>query len=283
MTPSSSLSPGSLLNQLRQTTPLVHNITNHVAMTPTANTLLAIGASPLMAHAQQEIQEISAISAALSINIGTLSPSWIEAMQLAAMCAHRDGKPWVLDPVGIGASSLRQYACRALLEYRPSVIRANASEVLALAGEMNQGRGVDSGDDGEDALERASRAAVALARAQNCVVAMTGRVDVVTDGQRQITVQGGHALMGRVTAMGCALSSVVAAFLAASLAASHAGHDDTLHATAAALACYAEAGETAGQSAQGPGSFVSRFMDALYTLDADSPPLASRLELTDVT
>ncbi|MBR9798369.1 MAG: hydroxyethylthiazole kinase [Gammaproteobacteria bacterium] len=275
MTPSSSLSPGSLLNQLRQTTPLVHNITNHVAMTPTANTLLAIGASPLMAHAQQEIQEISAISAALSINIGTLSPSWIEAMQLAAMCAHRDGKPWVLDPVGIGASSLRQYACRALLEYRPSVIRANASEVLALAGEMNQGRGVDSGDDGEDALERASRAAVALARAQNCVVAMTGRVDVVTDGQRQITVQGGHALMGRVTAMGCALSSVVAAFLA--------GHDDTLHATAAALACYAEAGETAGQSAQGPGSFVPRFMDALYTLDADSTPLASRLELTDVT
>ncbi|WP_284892054.1 hydroxyethylthiazole kinase [Cobetia amphilecti] len=279
MTPSSSLSPGSLLNQLRQTTPLVHNITNHVAMTPTANTLLAIGASPLMAHAQQEIQEISAISAALSINIGTLSPSWIEAMQLAAMCAHRDGKPWVLDPVGIGASSLRQYACRALLEYRPSVIRANASEVLALAGEMNQGRGVDSGDDGADALQRASRAAVALARTQNCVVAMTGRVDVVTDGQRQIMVQGGHALMGRVTAMGCALSSVVAAFLAASLA----GHDDTLHATAAALACYAEAGETAGQSAQGPGSFVPRFMDALYTLDADSTPLASRLELTDVT
>ncbi|MCO7230968.1 MULTISPECIES: hydroxyethylthiazole kinase [unclassified Cobetia] len=283
MTPSSSLSPGSLLNQLRQTTPLVHNITNHVAMTPTANTLLAIGASPLMAHAQQEIQEISAISAALSINIGTLSPSWIEAMQLAAMCAHRDGKPWVLDPVGIGASSLRQYACRALLEYRPSVIRANASEVLALVGEMNQGRGVDSGDDGEDAQERASRAAVALARAQNCVVAMTGRVDVVTDGQRQLTVQGGHALMGRVTAMGCALSSVVAAFLAASLATSLDGHDDALQATAAALACYAEAGETAGQSAQGPGSFVPRFMDALYTLDADSTLLASRLELTDVT
>ena len=279
MTPSSSLSPGSLLNQLRQTTPLVHNITNHVAMTPTANTLLAIGASPLMAHAQQEIQEISAISAALSINIGTLSPSWIEAMQLAAMCAHRDGKPWVLDPVGIGASSLRQYACRSLLEYRPSVIRANASEVLALVGEMNQGRGVDSGDDGEDAQERAYRAAVALARAQNCVVAMTGRVDIVTDGKRQITVQGGHALMGRVTAMGCALSSVVAAFLAASLA----GHDEPLQATAAALACYAEAGETAGQSAQGPGSFVPRFMDALYTLDADSTPLASRLELTDVT
>ncbi|AZV32611.1 hydroxyethylthiazole kinase [Cobetia sp. ICG0124] len=279
---SPSHSPGNALRRLRQTTPLVHNITNHVAMTPTANTLLAIGASPLMAHAQQEIQEISAISAALSINIGTLSPSWIEAMQLAAMCAHRDGKPWVLDPVGIGASSLRQYACRALLEYRPSVIRANASEVLALAGEMNQGRGVDSGDDGEDALERASRAAVALARTQNCVVAMTGHVDVVTDGQRQITIQGGHALMGRVTAMGCALSSVVAAFLAASRA-SLDGHDDTLQATAAALACYAEAGETAGQSVEGPGSFVPRFLDALYTLDADSTLLASRLELTDVT
>lgn len=275
MMTSPSHSPGNALRRLRQTTPLVHNITNHVAMTPTANTLLAIGASPLMAHAQQEIQEISAISAALSINIGTLSPSWIEAMQLAAMCAHRDGKPWVLDPVGIGASSLRQYACRALLEYRPSVIRANASEVLALAGEMNQGRGVDSGDDGEDALERASRAAVALARTQNCVVAMTGHVDVVTDGQRQIRIQGGHALMGRVTAMGCALSSVVAAFLA--------GSDDTLQATAAALACYAEAGEMAGQSAEGPGSFVPRFLDALYTLDADSTLLASRLELTDVT
>lgn len=275
MIPSISHAPGNSLRRLRKATPLVHNITNHVAMTPTANTLLAIGASPLMAHAQQEIQEISAISAALSVNIGTLSPSWIEAMQLAAMHARRDGKPWVLDPVGIGASSLRQYACRALLEYRPDVIRANASEVLALTGEINQGRGVDSGDDGEDALERASRAAITLSRTQGCVVAMTGHIDVVTDGKRMVRIRGGHALMGRVTAMGCALSSVVAAFLA--------GSDAPLQATAAALACYAEAGEMAGQSARGPGSFVPCFMDALYTLDADSPTLASRLELTDVT
>ncbi|QQK64681.1 hydroxyethylthiazole kinase [Cobetia sp. cqz5-12] len=279
MTPSSSLSPGSLLHHLRQTAPLVHNITNHVAMTPTANTLLAIGASPLMAHAQEEAQDISTISAALSINIGTLSQSWIEAMQLAAMYAQREGKPWVLDPVGIGASRLRHYACRVLLEHHPSVIRANASEVLALAGETSQSRGVDSGDDSEDAVDRASRAAISLARTQNCVVAMTGAIDVVTDGKRVIRVRGGHALMGRVTAMGCALSSVVAAFLAASLD----GHDDTLQATAAALACYAEAGETAGQSVEGPGSFVPRFLDALYTLDADSPLIASRLELTDVT
>ncbi|TVU70762.1 MULTISPECIES: hydroxyethylthiazole kinase [Cobetia] len=269
-----SCPPGSQLERLRQTTPLVHNITNHVAMTPSANTLLAIGASPLMAHALEEIQDIVRVADVLCINIGTLSVPWIEAMQLAAEAAHLAGKPWVLDPVGVGASLLRQQTCRVLLDHQPSVIRGNASEILALAGEASQSRGVDSGDDAEDAIVRATQTAISLAQQHGCVVAMTGLVDVVTDGKQLIRITGGHPLMGRVTAMGCALSSVVAAFIAA--------NDEPLSATASALACYAYAGECAGYHATGPGSFVPAFLDTLYTLDGETPPLETRMEITNV-
>ena len=196
MTPSSSLSPGSLLNQLRQTTPLVHNITNHVAMTPTANTLLAIGASPLMAHAQQEIQEISAISAALSINIGTLSPSWIEAMQLAAMCAHRDGKPWVLDPVAHFATGFRQKAALDLLDLGPTILRGNASEILAFSGATSAGKGVDAGD----SVAAAEETAKTLANERNMVVAVTGERDFVTDGTRSARITEYGQPLGNVDA-----------------------------------------------------------------------------------
>lgn len=274
MITSSSASPARQLTSLRRASPLVHNITNHVAMTPIANTLLAIGASPLMAHALEEMQDIVGIADALCINIGTLSGPWIDAMHLAAHTAHLAGKPWVLDPVGVGASALRQQTCRALLAYQPSVIRGNASEILALAGEASQSRGVDSGDDAREACDRATQAAHALARQHDCVVAMTGAVDVVTDGRRMIRITGGHPLMGRVTAMGCALSSVVAAFIAA--------NDASLSATATALACYACAGEHAGRIAAGPGSFVGVFMDTLYALDGETAALETRMEITNV-
>ncbi|MFG6139337.1 hydroxyethylthiazole kinase [Halomonas sp. B23F22_10] len=270
-----SLDPAPHLARVRRTTPLVHNITNHVAMNFMANALLALGASPAMVHAREEAAEFAGLAAALTLNIGTLSPHWLDAMVDAARAANGAGTPWVLDPVAVGATRFRREAGARLLALGPTAIRGNASEILALARQGGGGRGVDS----TDSADSAERAAVALARESGAVVAVTGEVDLVTDGRRLARVAGGHALMPRVTTMGCALTGVVGAFLA--------GAEDPFAATVAALAAYAAAGESAAESAAGPGSFAVAFLDALYALDPDtlspspSTPLADRLELTD--
>ncbi|MEE3216115.1 MAG: hydroxyethylthiazole kinase [Pseudomonadota bacterium] len=256
---------GATLTRLRQSTPLVHSITNYVAMNPAANVLLALGASPAMVHAAEEAAEFAALADALVINIGTLSAPWVDAMLSAAESAQQQQTPWVLDPVAIGATRFRRDACARLLEFSPTIIRGNASEIIALAGDALGGRGVDSTAASDEALT----AAVALARRQQAVVAVTGEVDLVTDGQRCVRIAGGHALMPRVTALGCALSGVVAAFAAC--------EKDPLLATACALTCYAEAGAQAGQTAPGPGSFAVAFIDALHQLSADA--LANRTPL----
>ncbi|WP_236995523.1 hydroxyethylthiazole kinase [Halomonas huangheensis] len=258
-----SLSPqdsAMRLEQLRHTTPLIHNITNYVAMNSMANILLALGASPAMVHAREEVAEFASIAHALTINIGTLSADWLEAMQQAARSATQHGKPWVFDPVAVGATQYRQQAGRLLIAERPSVIRGNASEILALAQQASTGRGVDS----TAASDAARDAASELARATGAVVAVTGEIDLVTDGKRLARIHGGHPMMPRVTTLGCSLTGVVAAFIATS--------EDTFLATCAALACYAEAGRIAGAASSGPGSFSSAFLDALYQLDAGSLP-----------
>ncbi|WP_136247129.1 hydroxyethylthiazole kinase [Halomonas borealis] len=268
-----SLDPVSHLERVRATTPLVHNITNHVAMPFMANALLALGASPAMIHAREEAAEFTDLAAALTLNIGTLSPHWLAAMDDAARAANATGTPWVLDPVAVGATGFRREAGARLLALGPTAIRGNASEILALARQGGGGRGVDS----TDTADSAERAAVALARDSGAVVAVTGEVDLVTDGRRLAKVTGGHPLMPRVTTLGCALTGVVGAFLS--------GAEDAFEATVAALAAYAVAGETAGRTAAGPGSFAVAFLDALYALDTAtlSRPLADRvsLELTD--
>lgn len=264
-----SLDPAAHLTRVRATTPLVHNITNHVAMNPMANVLLALGASPAMVHAREEAAEFATLAGALTLNIGTLSPHWQEAMEDAARAATAAGTPWVLDPVAVGATAFRREAGDRLLALSPSVIRGNASEILALAERNDGGRGVDS----TAAPERAEAAAVGLARRSGAVVAVTGERDLVTDGTRLARVAGGHPLMPRVTALGCSLSGVVGAFLA--------GAEDPFAATVAALASYAVAGEQAGEAARGPGSFAVAFLDALHALDATTLTEHARLELTD--
>lgn len=253
--PSPDTSPGQLLASLRQSPPLVHCITNYVAMNTSANVLLALGASPAMVHAEQEVVEFTQLSSALSINIGTLSAPWAAAMQAAAEAANTAGRPWILDPVAIGATAYRQAFCAELLHQWPSVIRGNASEIIALSGQQSTGRGADS----TATTEQAHAAACALARQQHCVVVVSGERDLITDGVRSLRINGGHSLMPRVTTLGCALSATVAAFAGVC-------PQQPLDASVAALGCFAVAGKQAGDSASGPGSYMPAFLDALYAL-----------------
>lgn len=243
------------LAALRERSPLVHSITNYVAMDVTANALLALGASPAMVHAEEEVQDFVAISSALVINIGTLSPAWVRAMRDAAQRAVELGKPWVLDPVGAGATQYRTRTALDLAERHPTVIRGNASEILALAGQSADTRGVDSVHGSEAALEVAR----ALAREAECVVAVTGAVDYVTDGARVLAVENGHPMMTRVTALGCAATALTGAFLAV--------QPDAPLAAAQALGVLGLCGEIAARDADGPGSLRWRLLDALYHLD----------------
>jgi hydroxyethylthiazole kinase len=240
---------------VREQGPLVHNITNYVSMDVAANALLAFGASPAMVHAQEEVEEFVGISSALVINIGTLSPPWVKAMVKAADRAVELGRLWVLDPVGAGATSYRTAVARDLSRRNPAVVRGNASEVLALAGEAAATKGVDSVHASEHALDVART----LARELGCVVAVTGAVDYVTDGARVAAIENGHAMMTKVTALGCAASAMVAACLAV--------EPDPVVATTHALAALGVCGEIAAEGAPGPGTLRLRLIDALYALD----------------
>lgn len=267
MTTLTPISPGALLDQLRRTSPLVQCITNYVAMNYAANVLLAAGASPAMVHAPEEAGEFAGLAGAITINIGTLSSPWLDGMQAAAKVAHESGKPWVLDPVAHFATAFRRTAVEQLLALKPTIIRGNASEIMALAGDASSGRGVDSGD----SVERAEASALALARQTGAVVAVTGAVDFVTDGEKAARIAGGADLMPKVTAMGCALTGLVGAFAAIAPA-------SPLDATVAALACFGVAGTQAAQHSSGPGSFAWRFIDALAALDGEM--LHARAQVT---
>jgi hydroxyethylthiazole kinase len=255
-----------LLQAMRATRPLVHNIANYVSMDVAANALLAIGASPAMVHAREEVAEFVAISGALVINIGTLSASWVESMTLAADAASRHGKPWVLDPVGAGATRLRTETVKVLLPLRPSIIRGNASEIMAVAGGAGIApKGVDSANTTEEALAFA----LSLAKHQNCTVIATGAVDLVTDGQRIVKLANGSPMMAKVTALGCALSAITGAFAAVGA--------DAFEAGVAAVAVYGVAGEMAAEKADHPGSYRVAFLD---TLDAITPDdVTTRLKI----
>ncbi|SHE81048.1 hydroxyethylthiazole kinase [Modicisalibacter ilicicola DSM 19980] len=260
----------SHLARLRRRAPLVQNITNHVAMNVMANVLLAIGASPAMVHAREEVAEFAALADALSINIGTLSAEWVESMEIAARAANQAGTPWVFDPVAVGATAYRRRVGARLVELNPTVIRGNASEIIALASASGGGRGVDS----TDAVEAAEQAAITLAARTGGVVAVSGPVDFVTDGRRRARVANGHPMMSRITVMGCSQTGVIAAFLV--------GAEDRFEAVLAAMTCYAVAGEIAHEQADGPGSFAVAFLDVLHQLDDSQLNARLRVEIDDV-
>jgi len=254
------------LAALRRARPLVHNITNAVAMDISANALLALGASPAMVSAAEEVEDFAEHADALVVNIGTLTPPSVTAMRLAAGAMQRQGKPWVLDPVGCGATPFRTASAAGLVSLGPTCIRGNASEIASLAGAAGvSSRGVDTTLSPEQALADAKR----LAAGSGAIVAMTGPVDYVTDGETTIVVEGGHPLMPLVTGLGCALSASVAGFLGAS--------DKPLAAVAGAMATFAIAGSIAAQGADGPGSFRVRFIDALHRLQPADVVAQARL------
>ncbi|PDT27101.1 hydroxyethylthiazole kinase [Rhizobium sp. L9] len=264
----SKITSGAMLKAMREKPPLVQCITNYVAMNIAANVLLAAGASPAMVHAAEEASEFAGIANALTINIGTLSTQWLEGMQGAAKAANAAGKLWVLDPVAHYATGFRRAAVADLLELRPTIIRGNASEIIALAGGESRGQGVDSRDPVEQAEDSARR----LAERQRTIVAVTGAVDFVTDGARAVRIAGGSALMPQVTALGCSLTCLVGAFAATA-------PEDLFGATVAALATFAVAGEDAALGAAGPGSFSWRFLDALAAIDAETLDARARVSV----
>ena len=224
-------------------------------MNNTANALLASGASPIMAHAPEEMDELVSISNALVINIGTLSSPWIESMFTAGRAAARQSVPLVLDPVGAGASRLRTETSMQLIkELHPAVIRGNASEVMALAGANVVTKGVDSTHVADNALAAAKQ----LASDSACTVVVSGEKDIVTDGTSVHYVFGGNALMPKVTGMGCTATVVVAAHIAVA--------DSVFKGAICGMAAMSAAGSVAGEKATGPGSFQMHFIDALYSL-----------------
>jgi hydroxyethylthiazole kinase len=244
------------IRQIREQKPLVHNITNYVVMNTTANALLAIGASPVMAHAVEEVAEMVGLAQALIINIGTLSAPWVAAMVAAGGEASRRGIPIVLDPVGSGATAFRTLTAQQLMqEIRPSVIRGNASEIRSLVRSGPAGKGVDSRHSPDEVLADAR----AISRAEGCVVVVSGPVDAIVAGDAVIQVANGHPMMSAVTGMGCTASAIIGAFAAVNASAAEAA--------AHAMATMGIAGEIAAERSVGPGSFQLHFLDALYGLE----------------
>ncbi|SPJ22679.1 hydroxyethylthiazole kinase [Palleronia abyssalis] len=249
-----SQTPETLLAALRADPPLVQCITNHVAMNIAANVLLAAGVSPAMVSDPEESEEFAAIAGALTVNIGTLGPTFEAGAQAAIRGAQGAGRPWVLDPVACQATAYRRQVVAELLALHPTIIRGNASEILSLAGEASRGQGVDGRDD----VSAAEAGAVRLAQAIGGVVAVTGEVDYVTDGQRAVRIEGGSSWMPMNTALGCSLTCLCGAYAAVA--------QDAFDATVAALAHYAVAGAQAHGHANGPGSFAPHFLDALHAV-----------------
>ena len=244
------ISAGTTLRALRERKPLVHQITNYVVMNETANATLALGALPVMAHAREEVEEMVRLAGALVLNIGTLSPHWVDAMLAAGKAANAVGVPVVLDPVGAGATLYRTETARQILgEVRVAVLRGNPGEVATLVG-------VESMDVGGEASDLAR----AAARNLGLVASVTGVVDHVSDGERVLSVANGHELLAAVTGTGCMSSAITGCFLAAK-------KDDPLEAAAEALAAFGVAGENAARDAKGPGSFHVNLYDALAALD----------------
>ena len=245
----------AVLEKLRAQKPLILSLTNSVVQPITANMLLAVGASPVMLNdAEESAQLLRSCANGLLINVGTLSRPQAEQMRVAVDAAHAAGVPWVLDPVAVGLLGFRTEFCRELLALSPALIRGNASEIMALAGEAGGGRGTDTTEDSSAAVQAARQ----LARRCSCAVLVTGPVDYVTDGERLLALGNGHELMTRVTGVGCAMGALAAACVAAA--------PDAVTGAAACAAILGIAGERAAARCPRPGRFAAALLDELDAL-----------------
>lgn len=249
----------AVVDAVRVATPLTQCLTNSVVTGFTANVLLAVGASPAMVDSLEEGPIFAGIADGLLINVGTVNAATVEAMLATAASRAAAGRSWCLDPVAVGTLPVRTKLARDLLEYRPDVVRGNASEVLGLFGETGAGRGVDAGDDVDSALDVAAR----LTERTGGVVAVSGEIDAVVSAESPtLRIASGHQLMTKVTGVGCALGAIVAAYLPVAR---------TPHlAAAAATAALTVAAEEAARRAAGPGSFAVELLDALARVDSET-------------
>jgi hydroxyethylthiazole kinase len=257
------------VTQVRIQAPLIHNITNFVVMNNTANALLALGASPAMVHAPEEVEEFVAISSALVVNIGTLDATFVEGIKRAMRQAKSLEKPIVFDPVGVGATSYRNQVSEDLLTLAtPDIIRGNASEIMALAGLDAQTKGVDSLHGSDVALTAAKR----LSSVWGSVVVISGAIDYVVFGDQIASIANGHPLMAKVTGMGCTATALTGAFAAVNV--------DYFQAAVHTMAVMGIAGEMAAERNLAPGSLQVNFLDALYQLTEQE--IEARLKLSYV-
>ena len=263
-----STSVWSDVRAIKTTSPLIHNITNYVVMESSANGLLAIGASPFMAHAIEEIKDITKNADALVINLGTLSSSWIPSILVALKTASFKKIPVILDPVGIGATTYRTHITHTILSQgKISIIRGNTSEISWLAGGHRPPKGVDSLLVTTDCRDQAKLVALT----HHCIVWMSGVIDIVTDGTYTIYIHNGHPLMSKVTGMGCMATALAGAFTAV--------NQQTLVACAHTAILMGITGEIASENCKGPGTFKLKFIDALYHLSLDQIEKFIRVEI----
>lgn len=258
----------SNIERVRSASPLVHNITNFVVMNNTANALLAVGASPIMAHAHEEIEEMVGLAGSCVINIGTLDKFWVQSMMSAVVAAKKLKKPWILDPVGAGATSYRNHVISSLIQFDPTVIRGNASEIMSIAYQNTISKGVDSTNQSTEAIE----AALLLQGQTGAVICISGSRDFIISDQSIVKLSNGHPLMAKVTGMGCTATAIIGAFCALP--------DITpLDATVSAMALMGVAGEIAAAKASGPGTMQLNFLDALYNITMND--FTSRLKISN--
>lgn len=254
------------LSRIREEKPLIHHITNLVVMNDTANVTLHVGALPVMAHAAEEVAEMTSLAGALVLNPGTLTPAWIESMLIAGRTANELGIPIVLDPVGAGATTLRtETNLRLLDELRIAVVRGNSGEIGALSGAGGVVKGVES----VEGVSDPAAVAQIMARERGTVVAITGERDVVSDGRRTLGVDNGHAWLKTNTGTGCMSTTMVAAFAAV--------ERDYLVAAAGGLACFGLAAELAAEEARGPASFKVALFDRIYNLTPEQLATGARV------
>ncbi|MDJ0609973.1 MAG: hydroxyethylthiazole kinase [Kiloniellales bacterium] len=258
--------PWHTLNELRERSPAVHNLTSTPAGDLSADLLLAVGAVPTMFQSFDEVEDLVGAADALTVNIGAPTPTSIDAMVAGVRRAIDLGTPWVLDPAGASVFANRYQVARRLAHLQPTVIRGNGTEILALGNGLAAMGGPRDEIDSAEALD----AAHDLAKATGAVIAITGTIDYVTDGKRVMAVANGHPLMSRVAALGCALTCLVGACCAVG--------DDPLVATAHAIALLGLSGELAAAQSAGPGSFRVHLIDQLYALDQGSLAEGARVQ-----
>jgi hydroxyethylthiazole kinase len=243
------------IKKVRTLSPLVHNITNYVVMNSSANALLAAGASPVMAHAEEEVRDMVRIANSLVLNIGTLSKQWIDSMKIALKEANRIGKPVILDPVGAGATSYRTETVKDLLNTGTiSVLRGNASEIMALMSAGLHTKGVESTESPENAV----RSAKLLQQKYKCIICISGKIDYILSQDEIAGIHNGHEMMSRITGMGCSATALIGAFAGIT--------NDYFEAAISGMALMGVAGELAVKESSGPGSLQIHFFDKLNNL-----------------